>query len=62
LDRIKSPAVLVECGFLSNPDEAERLSREAYRYAVAAVVFAGVVGGRQIAVYRRQTPAKEGGG
>ena len=46
LDRIKSPAVLVECGFLSNPAEAERLSREEYRYAVAAVVFAGVVGGR----------------
>lgn len=46
LDRIKSPAVLVECGFLSNPAEAERLSREEYRYAVAAVIFAGVVGGR----------------
>lgn len=44
LDRIKSPAVLVECGFLSNPAEAERLSREEYRYAVAAVVFAGVMG------------------
>ena len=44
LDRIQSPAVLVECGFLSNPAEAERLSREAYRYAVAAVVFAGVMG------------------
>ena len=43
LDRIKSPAVLVECGFLSNPAEAERLSREGYRYAVAAVVFAGVI-------------------
>jgi N-acetylmuramoyl-L-alanine amidase len=38
--------VLVECGFLSNPAEAERLSREEYRYAVAAVIFAGVVGGR----------------
>ena len=44
LDRIKSPAVLVECGFLSNPEEAERLSREGYRYAVAAAVFAGVMG------------------
>ena len=44
LDRIKSPAVLVECGFLSNPDEAERLANEAYQRAVAAVIFAGVVG------------------
>ena len=44
LDRIKSPAVLVECGFLSNPAEAERLAREDYQRAVAAVVFAGVMG------------------
>ena len=44
LDRIKSPAVLVECGFLSNPAEAERLAREDYQRAVAAVIFAGVVG------------------
>lgn len=44
LDRIQTPAVLVECGFLSNPEEAERLSREVYRYAVAAAVFAGVMG------------------
>jgi N-acetylmuramoyl-L-alanine amidase len=51
LDRIKSPAVLVECGFLSNPAEAERLSREDYQRAVAAVVFAGV-----IAVYRTDKP------
>ena len=44
LDRIKTPAVLVECGFLSNPEEAERLSREDYRRALAGVVFAGVMG------------------
>ena len=44
LDRIRSPAVLVECGFLSNPDEAALLATEAYQYALAAVVFAGVVG------------------
>ena len=43
LDRIKSPAVLVECGFLSNPAEAERLSDKAYRYALAAVIFAGII-------------------
>ena len=44
LDRIKSLAVLVECGFLSNPDEAELLSKEDYQRAVAAVIFAGVAG------------------
>ena len=42
LDRIETPAVLVECGFLSNPAEAERLSRENYRYALAAVIFGAV--------------------
>ena len=44
LEHIRTPAVLVECGFLSNPEEAERLSAEAYQYALAAVIFAGVVG------------------
>lgn len=42
LDRIRTPAVLVECGFLSNPAEAERLSQEKYRYALAAVIFSAV--------------------
>ncbi len=42
LDRIQTPAVLVECGFLSNPAEAERLSREDYRYALAAAIFGAV--------------------
>ena len=45
LEHIRTPAVLVECGFLSHPEEAERLSTEAYQHALAAVVFAGVVGG-----------------
>ncbi|MBR5558658.1 MAG: N-acetylmuramoyl-L-alanine amidase [Oscillospiraceae bacterium] len=33
-----STAVLVECGFLSNPDEAELLSQEEYRRKVAFVI------------------------
>lgn len=43
LDHIRTPAVLVECGFLSNPAEAERLGREDYRYALAAVIFSAVM-------------------
>ena len=43
LDRINTPAVLVECGFLSNPAEAERLSLDDYRYALAAVIFSAIV-------------------
>ena len=42
LDRIKSPAVLIECGFLSNPAEAARLAEESYRYALAAAIFGAV--------------------
>ncbi len=42
LDRIRTPAVLVECGFLSNPEEAARLAREDYRHTLAAAIFAAV--------------------
>jgi N-acetylmuramoyl-L-alanine amidase len=36
------PAVLVECGFLSNPEEAALLSTEEYQNKLAAVIFAAV--------------------
>lgn len=36
------PAVLVECGFLSNPTEAEKLADPAYRQAVALVIFSAL--------------------
>jgi N-acetylmuramoyl-L-alanine amidase len=35
------PAVLIECGFLSNPDEENLLRTDAYRLKVAAVIAAG---------------------
>ena len=38
LDRIQSPAVLVECGFLSNYAESERLADKTYRKELAAVL------------------------
>jgi len=38
LDRIKNPAVLVECGFLSNASEARRLSDSAYQKKLALVI------------------------
>lgn len=34
----KSPAVMVECGFLSNPDEAQRLCSEKYQREVAFTI------------------------
>ena len=38
LDRISAPAVLVECGFLSNPGEAEKLADKTYQAQLAAVL------------------------
>ena len=40
LDKIKYPAVLVECGFLSNPDEAALLCDNDYLQRLALVIFA----------------------
>ncbi len=43
LHHIKVPAVLVECGFLSNPEEAALLGTEAYQNKLAAVICASVL-------------------
>jgi N-acetylmuramoyl-L-alanine amidase len=43
LDRIKNPAVLVECGFLSNVTEAKHLSDSAYRRQLASVIAVAAV-------------------
>lgn len=39
LYKVKSPAVLVECGFLSNSDETELLKSSEYQKKVAFVIF-----------------------
>lgn len=38
----ENPTVMVECGFLSNPDEAALLSDEAYQHKVAFTIYAGL--------------------
>ncbi|MBE6612411.1 MAG: hypothetical protein E7632_07960 [Ruminococcaceae bacterium] len=43
LDHVKSPAILVECGFLSNADECARLGTAEYQNAVAVTIFAGIM-------------------
>ncbi len=43
LDNIKTPAILIECGFLSNPDECTKLSSEDYRKELAGVIYSSVV-------------------
>lgn len=42
LHKAKCPAVLVECGFLSNEEEAARLASEEYRQKVAFVLFSAI--------------------
>ena len=39
----KTPAVMVECGFLSNPAEAEKLKDEAYQKEMAFSVMCGIL-------------------
>lgn len=40
---VSCPAVIVECGFLSNPEEAAKLGSEEYQEMVAKAVAEGVV-------------------
>ena len=42
LHRAKTPAILVECGFLSTPAECERLCDPDYRLALAMTLFAAI--------------------
>lgn len=43
LASLHMPAVLVECGFLSNPEEAELLKTDAYQKKLAFVLFLSTV-------------------
>ena len=38
LDKLRIPAVLVECGFLSNPEECAKLNTESYQNELAKVM------------------------
>lgn len=42
LRNAKNPAVIVECGFLSNPEEEALLKQEAYQEKVANAIFLGI--------------------
>ncbi len=43
LERAVSCAVLIECGFLSNPDECARLSQKDYRSELCFSIFCGMM-------------------
>ena len=42
LKKTEVPTVIVECGFLSNHKEAEKLSDEAYQGKIAEAVVKGI--------------------
>ncbi|MBQ8546600.1 MAG: N-acetylmuramoyl-L-alanine amidase [Clostridia bacterium] len=42
LNNIKNPAILVECGFLSNEEELSSLKDEEYRASLALLIFASI--------------------
>ena len=43
LHKINYPAVLVECGFLSNPEECKKLGDEEYQRALALVIYSAII-------------------
>lgn len=43
LDRIQIPAVLIECGFLSNQRDLNNLTNKEYQKQLAAVIFASIL-------------------
>ena len=44
LDKAKVPAVIVECGFLSNAEEAKKLSDNDYQQKMAFSIYSGILG------------------
>ena len=43
LHHLTIPAVLIECGFLSNPDEADLLAQEDYQNELALAIFLAIM-------------------
>lgn len=43
LDRLNCPAVLVECGFISNPDERQLLTSEDYQNRIAFTIANSII-------------------
>lgn len=43
LTHCQVPGVLVECGFLSNPEEAQRLVQQEYQQDMASAIYNGII-------------------
>ncbi len=44
LDKAEVPAVIVECGFLSNEEEAKKLADADYQQKMAFSIYSGIIG------------------
>jgi len=44
LRNAKMPAVIVECGFMSNPEEERLLNNKDYQYKIAWAIYKGIIG------------------
>ena len=47
MNRIQNPAILVECGFVSNPEEATLLQDTDYQKKIALLILASLNEARQ---------------
>jgi N-acetylmuramoyl-L-alanine amidase len=43
IENVKVPTVIVECGFLSNPEEANLLKQDSYQEKIAWGIYAGIM-------------------
>ena len=43
MEHINIPGVVVECGFISNPDECERLAEAEYQKELCFAIMSGIL-------------------
>lgn len=43
LEHVNNPAVLIECGFLTNPEECEKLSLKEYQKSLSFAIVCGII-------------------
>ena len=43
MDNLKIPAVIIECGFLSNKEDLENLKQEEYQKKIAWGIYLGIM-------------------
>ncbi|MBR2931054.1 MAG: N-acetylmuramoyl-L-alanine amidase [Clostridia bacterium] len=43
LDKVNIPSVIIECGFLTNPEECEKLSQKEYQKQLSSAIVCGII-------------------